>query len=109
MSSFKFPDSERLQAGLAPALRHNGSAKADLTVLKRKPNPYNSTFPTEIVTCRNQHNDRILHLFVKYRKGTFDSVYGHRRDLSYEAKVYLELRRPMHTSTLSFYGVDPDS
>src|SRR5438128_11462092 len=105
MSSFKFPDPERLQAGLATALRHNGSAKADLTVLKRKANPYNSTFPTEIVTCRNQHNDGILHLFVKYGKGTFDSVYGHRGDLSYEAKVYREVLQPLHTSAPNFYGV----
>ena len=108
MSSFKFPDSERLQAGLATALRHNGSAKADLTVLKRKANPYNSTFPTEIVTCRNQHNDGILHLFVKYGKGTFDSVYGHRGDLSYEAKVYREVLQPLHTSAPNFYGVYRD-
>src|SRR5437879_9742252 len=98
MSSFKFPDSERLQAGLATALRRNGSAKADLTVLGRKGNPYNSTFPTEIVTCRNELDDSILHLFVKYGNGKFDGVFGHRGDLSYDAKVYREVLQPLHTA-----------
>ncbi len=81
-----------------------------VTVLKRKPNPYGSTFPTEIVQCRlnGQNGDKPVSLFVKYGTRKFDKVYGHRRGLSYEARVYGEVLQSMGVSTPKFYGLYKD-
>ncbi len=108
MPSFKYPSSERLAAVLTRVLSRNGLANGDLTVVNRKPNPYNSTFPTEIVTCHNGPGRSIPRLFVKYRTGGFDGVFGHRRDISYEARVYREVLQPLHVSTPAFYGLYKD-
>ena len=78
-----------------------------MTVVNRKPNPYNSTFPTEIVTCRIG-NKGTLRLFVKYGTKRFDGVYGHRGDVSYEAKVYSEVLQPLGTTAPAFYGIYHD-
>ncbi len=96
---------KKLAAALSTLLRHNGYIARNLTVLEREPNPYGSTFPTEVVTCRADGGVRTLRLFVKYGTTEFDSVYGHRGDVSYEAKVYREVLQPLRTSTPSFYGV----
>ena len=78
-----------------------------MTVLKRKPNPYGSTFPTEIVTCRLEGHDgrKTISFFVKYGRKQFDEVYGHRGDLPYEARVYRQVLQGLEFSTPKFYGV----
>lgn len=106
MSGFEFPDSERLSNGLTSALRDRVD-HGKVTVLERKSNPYNSTFPTEIVTCRDDAKG-IFKLFIKYGVGRVDSVFGHRGGLSYEARVYREILRPLHTTTPTLYGVYRD-
>ncbi len=108
--SAKFPDLKRLTAGLTEVFGRNGATNGKVTVLSRKPNPRWSTFPTEIVTCRlggNGHGSK-LRVFVKYGTKEFDSVYGHRGNVSYEAKVYREVLKPLRTSTPTFYGVYKD-
>ena len=74
-------------------------------MLDRRPNMFASTFPTEIVTCQLGENGRRLRLFVKYGMKEFDGVYGHRGNVSYEAKVYREVLQPLRTSSPFFYGV----
>ena len=103
MAPSTFPSLETLSNGLATALRNTGYRDRDVTVLKRKPNPYNSTFPTEIVTCRDGH-DSILRLFVKYGKEDVDGGFGHRGNVSYEARVYRDVLTPLQVETPTFYG-----
>ncbi len=95
----EYPRVKKLTAALSTGLRHNGYIDGNLTVLERKPNPYGSTFPTEVVTCRPDGGAGTLRLFVKYGTREFDSVYGHRGNVSYEAKVYREVLQPLRTST----------
>ena len=107
-SRSRFPGTARLTAGLATVFRTNGTANGGVTVLGRQRNPYESTFPTEIVTCRVGGNGTPLRLFIKYGTKQFDGVYGHRGDVSYEARVYREVLHPLHISTPTFYGVYRD-
>ena len=103
-SRHRFPDSEALAAGLASVFRRDGVTRDDVTILDRRPNPFESTFPTEIVACRLDGRRRPLQLFVKYGTNEFDSVYGHRGNVSYEVRVYREVLEPLRTSTPRFHG-----
>ncbi len=109
MVSSDFPDLERLTTGLSGVLSQ-GPVNGKLTVLKRKPNPFGSTFPTEIVTCRLgcQGVGKTVSLFVKYGTKPFDGIYGHRGNVSYEARVYQEVLQGFGFSTPRFYGVYKD-
>jgi len=104
----EFPDLRRLTAGLSTVLHERGAARVKVRVLDRKPNREASTFPTEIVTCTVDANGRTLRLFVKYGTKEFNSVHGHRGNISYEAKVYRETLQPLRISTPTFYGVHID-
>lgn len=97
------PDAEKLATGLATALHTSGLGNGGVTILDRETNPYNSTFPTEIVTCRNGHAPN-LRLFIKYGRTMKNATFGHRGNLSYEAKVYRNVLQPLKTSAPAFYG-----
>jgi len=107
-SGSPFPSMPRLTAGLAGIFRGNDTPNGGVTVLQRQRNPYESTFPTEIVTCRVGGNGSPLRLFIKYGTKPIDGVYGHRGDVSYEARVYRDVLQPLHTSTPAYYGVHRD-
>ena len=95
---------KELTAALSSVLHNNGFIDGSLTVFNRRPNRYGSTFPTEVVTCRPNGGGRMLRLFVKYGAREFDSVYGHRGNVSYEANVYRDVLAPLQVSTPTFYG-----
>src|SRR5207245_7017481 len=104
-SSSRFPGTARLTAGLAAIFRGNGTPNAGVTVLHRQRNPYESTFATEIVTCRVGGNGTPLRLFIKYGTKRFDGVFGHRGDVWYEARVYRDVLRPLGVETRTVLGV----
>lgn len=106
--TLRFPSQRRLVTGLGTIFRMNKPANGDLAILARKPNPYGSTFPTEIVRCRLGRDRTTLSLFVKYGTKKFDSVHRHRGNVSYESKVYREVLHPLQASTPAFYGVYHD-
>jgi hypothetical protein len=98
----RLPNLQTLTVGLASLLR------SQVTVLDRRPNPYTSTFPSEIVTCR-VHGGGELVLFCKYAAGGHpDNVYGHRGGVAYEAAVYRHLLQPSRASTPTLYGTYTD-
>src|SRR2546428_8284821 len=107
-SRSRFPDQGRLTTGLAAVFRENGTGNESVTVLRRQPNPYESTFPTEIVTCRVRGNGTPLRVFIKYGPRTFDAVYCNRVDVAIECGVYRDVQRQLRTSTPTFYGVYRD-
>jgi phosphotransferase family enzyme len=108
MSSSKLPNLKALTTGLITVFRSNGLARESVTILGRRPNRYESTFPSEIVTCRLDSKKTALRLFCKYGTGKFDPAYGHRGDVSYEGQVYSKVLGPLHTSTAIFYGLYAD-
>ena len=108
MSISKFPDLERLTAGLTTVFYGEEGTQGNVTILNRQPNIYESTFPSEIVTCCLA-DDRKLRLFCKYGLKQFDSNYDHRGNVFYEAKVYRDVLQPLQTSAPFFYGVYEDT
>ena len=99
----KFPSTERLTTGLNTVF-HNYGPDGNLTVLSRKRNMFESTFASEIITCRSLRNGT-FRVFCKYGTNDFDKGYGHRGGVSYEASVYSEVLAPLRASTPTFYGV----
>ena len=108
MPTQEFPDLKRLTAGLSAVFHRRGPAHVNVRVLDRKPNLEGSTFPTEIVTCFLDEKGSTLRLFVKYGTKDFNSVHGHRGNISHEAKVYRQILQPLGISTPIFYGVYRD-
>jgi thiamine kinase-like enzyme len=99
----QFPSSERLAVGLNAVFHAKGSGSRGVTIISRQPNLFESTFASEIVTCRLAKNGT-FRVFCKYGTKDFDKGYGHRGGVSYEAAVYSKVLAPLHTSTPSFYG-----
>jgi thiamine kinase-like enzyme len=104
LSPSKFPSSERLTVGLNDVFHKNGSEARDVTVISRQPNRFESTFASEIITCRLSWNGT-FRVFCKYGTSHFDKAFGHRGGVSYEAAVYSKVLAPLHTSAPAFYGV----
>src|SRR5437016_6994337 len=64
-----------------------------------------SSFRTEIVTCRVGRRRSPLPLFIKYGTSHFNRAFGHRGDVAFEARVYRDVLQPLRMSTPTFYGL----
>src|SRR5256885_7526573 len=107
-SRLHFPDTRRLEAGLAAAFNTNGEGGPK--ILKRKLSPYSTTFPCEVVTCRLPGNKK-MDMFCKYSAGIDYTGFGHRGGPAYELAVYRQVLQPIGVSAPVCYGgqVDPKS
>src|ERR1051325_8941792 len=96
------PGRRRLTEGLTAALNSNGRPRP-VAVLDRNLPRFMYTFPNAIVTCRlpDGHKRR---LFIKYQAGRRHDAFGHRGDLSYEARVYQNLLRSLPDFHPRFLG-----
>jgi hypothetical protein len=97
----------------SPDLTRLSSAVAELlpgaVVVSREANVRNSSFLTEVVTCRVPGGED-LRLFFKYGGGFEEATgFGHRGGVSYEARVYQDLLQPLGVRTVPFYGTHLDS
>src|SRR5438552_9459558 len=81
-----------LKLRLTAALGRDGYERRQVRILRRTLPPFMSTFPNEIVTCRLP-DGRKRRVFIKYGAGRSHHSFGHRGDVSYEAKVYQHLLR----------------
>jgi aminoglycoside phosphotransferase (APT) family kinase protein len=94
------PGLDALTAALASAFQ------APVTVRERRPHPYASTFPGEIVRCET--GGRLFTVLCKYEAGGRYPCFGHRGGLGYEALVYRELVQWLPLPTLTFHGARTD-
>src|SRR5262245_45134761 len=81
---------------------------ADTEVIRRERNPYSSTFPSEIVTCRFK-DGQTVRLLCKYTRGREHNSFGHRGGVGYEAAVYQRVLIPLGVSAPRFHGEFTDS
>ena len=88
-------------AGLAAALATVFGGRVELR--EREPNPYSSSFPTEIVTCRVEDGGE-RRLFCKYGIPGGHGGCGYQGGVGYEAAVYERVLRPLGVSTPWLYG-----
>src|SRR5262245_42042326 len=96
------PDVQALAAGLTAVLG-NGAAAGPVTILARSPNDYESTFTSEVVTCRVPDGNK-RRLFCKYGPRRSRNGDPHRGGVSYEAEVYRSLLHPAGASMPRYYG-----
>jgi len=80
----------------------NATLAGGLTVVSRRPNPWASTFPSEILTC--VCGDRVSEVLVKFSGGGGHPAFGHRSGVSYEAAVYREVLHATPLPSPSFLG-----
>jgi Phosphotransferase enzyme family len=105
LSVSEFPDIVSLTTGLTSVLSE--TSPCPVTVLHREAHIYQSTFPSEVVTCR-LNNGRILRLFCKYSGELNFESHGHRGGVAYEAEVYRRVLRHAGNSVPRFYGTYAD-
>jgi hypothetical protein len=79
-------------------------------IVERRDNPYASTFPSEIITCRFP-DGRTVQLLCKYSRGHEHNAFGHRRGVAYEASVYRLVLKALGITVPKFYGeyIEPAS
>lgn len=102
-----YPDRRTLAAGLGTVLKAAAGKAGPVTVVRRRMNHYESTFPSEVVTCRLADHRR-YRLFCKYSSPIRNSDYGHRGGVAYEAEVYRRVLRSARVPTPRFYGTRRD-
>jgi thiamine kinase-like enzyme len=107
MSHATIPDLTTLAARLSAALDGEFALMGPLTVIERQPSLYASTFPSEVVTCR-QADGSLLRVFCKYSAGLHHGAHGHRGGPAYEAIVYKRVLQPLAISAPRFYGAYHD-
>jgi thiamine kinase-like enzyme len=97
-----------LQRRLSLAI--NSELRADVTILRRDPNEFSTTFPTEVVTCELD-GLRVVRLFCKHFH--FGSGHAHRENISsvYEIDIYRHFLRHSRSSLPRFFGswIDADT
>ncbi len=102
----ELPDRETLQNGLAKVL---GERAVDgIEFLERRRNVYESSFISEIVTCRFGDGQE-LDLFIKYGRPGEDKWDNFRGNVEFEVAVYRDVLRPLPLTTVTFYGAFTDN
>jgi hypothetical protein len=94
---------ETLTGGLAAVLDGREGRNGLVQILDREPNPYTSTFPGEIVTCRLADGSE-RRLFCKYTAGEGHNDHGSRGGVRYEAEVYRQVLQRLPLPAPAFYG-----
>lgn len=102
----ELPDRETLQNGLAKVL---GERAVDgIELLERRRNVYESSFISEIVTCRFGDGQE-LDLFIKYGRPGEDKWDNFRGNVEFEVAVYRDVLQPLPLTTVPFYGTFTDN
>ncbi len=107
-SSSPYPDLPTLTAGLKDVLTSSLGEIGTVTVVRRQPNDYESTAPSEIITCRLADGST-RRLLCKYSGGLSRRDHDHRAGIAYEAEVYRCVLQPLPMSTPRYYGMVSDA
>src|SRR5258708_5767393 len=106
-AEFQFPSSDALATVLNSIFAGHGSY-GPVAISDRTPNVFESSFPSEVVTC--QFDDQpTLRLLCKYGTGCAESWHRHRGGVRYEAQVYRQVLKSSKVSTAAFHGDYADS
>ena len=98
------PDWPTLADRLAAVLGGDCSPPRPVAILARAPNPYSSTSPSEVVTCRLPDGG-VRRVLCKYSTGSSGhAAHGHRGGVAYEADVYRHVLRPLEGAGPPYYG-----
>jgi len=101
-----FPDDAAVSQALNLTLGEAGLGPLPVEVIERKPNPWRSTFASEIVACRfaDGSTHRVL---CKYGINQYVSGHGHRGGVELEADVYERILSPLRAGARYFGAYEP--
>jgi hypothetical protein len=104
------PEEDALVRGLTSVLGADDGKAGFAALTARKPNPYQSSFPSEVVSCRLDGGGEV-HLLCKYGVSFGCAGHGSRGGIAFEATVYRDVLQPLGTSSPAYYGdyIDPMS
>lgn len=108
MTATRRPAARTLGKCLTRMLGRDGTP-ASLEIVDRSPNPFTSSFATEVVTCRLDDGGTVT-LFCKYprpQRGQLPpshAAHGHRHGVAYEAQVYRCVLEPLAMGTPRLRG-----
>lgn len=105
---FQIPNLPVLTSGISSILNVPEGNENEITIVDRQFNPYYSSFPSEIVTCRLA-DGRKMKFFCKYENGCLRQGDVNRGGIEYEARVYTEVLQPLSINKPKFYGLYSDS
>jgi hypothetical protein len=103
MRKFEYPDLSLLEACISSVLADELRRSGKPIVLERQPNPYQSSLPSEIVTCKFA-DGRTIQLFLKYDSPEKNAKQGHWYSVTHEAQVYRDILRFLPVSTPVYHG-----
>ena len=106
----RFPDETALARGLASVLRNEDGRHGFAALTGRERNPYESTFPSEVVACRLDDGSE-LRLLCKYGVSFGRPSHSSRGSTAFESVVYRKVLQPLEASSPAYYGdyTDPTS
>ncbi len=90
----RFPSADVLMASLSRILPESFGSGSRLVALERQPNEYQSTFLSEVVTCRFK-DGQACRVLVKYGLTDYVSGHGHRGGVAREALAYRRVLNPL--------------
>ncbi len=99
----QFPELADLERGLSAVLASHAGGHGRVTVVGREPNPYRSTFPSEVITCRHADGSE-RRVLCKYGVPHGHTGHGYWGGTSYEAAVYRNVLDPLATTAPEYYG-----
>jgi thiamine kinase-like enzyme len=105
----RYPGTRALSRRLASTLVAGRPAGTGVSILDRKRQERESTFPSEVVTFRT-NDGREAVMWCKYSSGrgrsepAWHHAHGHRGGLTYEASIYRHVLEPLHLSTVRLLG-----
>jgi thiamine kinase-like enzyme len=103
MPKSPFPNLRTIKAGLGPILRLAEPGAGALVGIERRPNPYVSSAPSEIVFCRFDSGEG-LQLLLKYDVSKPSADYGHWGSVGHEIRVYRDILQTLPILVPKYYG-----
>ncbi len=103
MNGFCLPDDEGLRRSLGTLLARQDGAGRTPAAIRRRPNVYQSSFPSEIVTCLGGHG-RDRSFLLKYNAASTHEGHGYWGNVEYEARVYRDVLGKLPVPVPKCYG-----
>jgi thiamine kinase-like enzyme len=104
MEQSELPDTAALVSALTQVVHGE-----EIQILQRAPNPFERTFPTEIVTCRraNGSEERLFCKYMDYLSPDYTD-HGSRGGVAYEGKIYARILHGVPLSMPAYLGTFQD-
>lgn len=103
MNGFRLPSTPDLRTSIAHILQSQDGLRGSIAKLERRPNVYQSSFPSEVVTCLDA-GGKLRRFLLKYNTTSPHDGHGYWGNVKYESKVYRDVLGEMRISLPRWFG-----